>query len=77
LVRKTWGRLLRLVLTTRHILAWVFAFLSGYRACAFALLLIAWYMFEAYSSYRNFFAEHPYMRRHWWAAVGHEFFSVM
>jgi hypothetical protein len=68
---------LRLVLTTRHILAWVFAFLSGYRACAFALLLIAWYIFEAYPSYRNFFAEHPYMRRHWWAAVGQDFFSVM
>jgi hypothetical protein len=71
------GRLLRLVPTTRHILAWVFAFLSGYRACAFALLLIARYMFEAYPSYRNFFTEHPYMRRYWWAAVGQDFFSVV
>jgi hypothetical protein len=65
------------VLTTCHILAWVFAFLSGGRAYAFALLLIAWYMFEAYVSYRNFFAERPYMRRYLWVAVGQDFFSVV
>ncbi|PMD53059.1 glycosyltransferase family 2 protein [Hyaloscypha bicolor E] len=62
-VRKTWGRLLRLVLTTCHILAWVFAFLSGDRACGFASLLIAWYIFKSYPSYRNFFAKYPYTRR--------------
>lgn len=77
MVRKTWGRLLRLVLTTCNILAWSFAFLSGGRACAFALLLIVWHIFKAYPSYRNFSAEHPYMRCSWWVVVGENFFSVV
>jgi hypothetical protein len=49
--RKMWGRLLRPVLIKGYLPHWVFAFLFGGRAYAFALLLIAWYMFEAYPSY--------------------------
>ncbi|KAN0099403.1 glycosyltransferase family 2 protein [Hyaloscypha variabilis] len=75
--RKTFGRLLRPVLTTCHLLAWVFTFLSGGRTCVFALLLVAWYILESYPSYRNFFAEYPYMRRYWWAAAGQDFFYLI
>jgi len=73
--RKTWGRLLRPVLTTCHIIAWIFTLLSG--RWAFALLLVAWYVCESYPSYRDFFAEQPYMLRYWWAAVCQDFFYVV
>jgi len=75
--RKTWGRLLRPVFTICHLLAWIFAFLSGGWTCVFALLLVVCYILEAYPSFRGFFAEYPYMRRYWWAAVGQDFFYVI
>lgn len=75
--RKTWGRLLRPLLTTGHLLAWGFTLFSGGWSCAFAALLMAWYVGEAWPSLRDFFAEHPYMRRYWWAAVGQDFFYVV
>jgi len=73
--RKTWGRLFRPVLTTIHILAWIFALSSGGRV--FALLLAAWYVFESHPGYEAFFAQHPYMARYWWAAVGQDFFYII
>ncbi|KAE9364312.1 glycosyltransferase family 2 protein [Stipitochalara longipes BDJ] len=75
--RKTWGRLLRPALTTCHLFAWVFALLSGGWSCVVVLLLVVWYILEAYPSYQEFFAEHPYMRRYWWAAVSQDLFYVV
>ncbi|ETS82027.1 hypothetical protein PFICI_07029 [Pestalotiopsis fici W106-1] len=72
--RKTWGRLMRPGFTTAHIVAWIVAF----RCNPFlALLFVAWYILEAYPSYKAFFAKYPYMRRFWWAAVAQDYFYIV
>ena len=65
-LRKSIERVLRDWLALIQLVAWC---LSMVQRPGLTLLLLAYYVLRMIKSYQKFFAEYPYMRRHWWAAV--------
>lgn len=72
--RKTWGRVLRPVITTFWIIAWIIAFVNY---PGLSLLLIVEHFLEMLPDYLAFFNKHPYMARYWWAVVAQDFFYII
>ncbi|KAI0396979.1 polysaccharide synthase [Xylariaceae sp. FL0594] len=71
---KTLERTFRPVITTIHIVAWIGSFVFYPRTSA---LFILYYIICLAPSHAAFIAEHPYMWRHWWAAVLVDFFYII
>ncbi|KAK8087700.1 hypothetical protein PG997_002661 [Apiospora hydei] len=72
--RKTVERVLRPLISTVHIAAWV---VTGFGWPRFALLLLGYYVLEALSGYWRFFREHPYMLKYWYAAVAADYVYIL
>lgn len=49
-----------------HLVCWI---LSFYLCPFIALPLLAYYVYYKYLDFLKFFANYPYMKKHWWAAV--------
>ncbi|KAK1756719.1 hypothetical protein QBC47DRAFT_341437 [Echria macrotheca] len=72
--RKTIERLLRDVIAAVHVCAWVVSLLNF---PFFTVALLWYYVSRIVSKHRAFFAQYPYMSRHWWAAVGVDYLAII
>ncbi|RYP62401.1 hypothetical protein DL770_009600 [Monosporascus sp. CRB-9-2] len=72
--RKSIERVLRPILTTIHILAWIIS-LRTYPV--FTVLLLLYYIWETAPSYAEFIGQYPYMWRQLWTLVLADYFYIV